>query len=301
MGTFVEVKAIAPGREREGIEKYIDDALTLARKLEKVTSIFNADSELNKLNLAGKLEVSPELFNLLRDAVEVSRLTGGEFDVTVTPIVKADGFYGDMPKEILDEIPDTFEGVGWENIELSGDGKTVTLLNGAWIDLSAIAKGYIVDRMSKFLKERGIEFFLINAGGEIYCAEKPKGELWRIGVRKPATEEIVITLGIENMAVATSGDYENVVRDDLTGEVVSHIIDPRTQRAVKENLSSVTVIADKCYKADALATGMMAMGTKEAIELSEKLEGVETIIVNEAETRSKVSFSRGAEALIILR
>ena len=301
MGTFVEVKIVAQEESPEEVIRGVDEAFSLARRLEKMASIFYPESQLNKLNVSRELEVDPELYALIKTAKDMSRLTGGEFDVTVTPILKADGFYRDMSEEVLGKIPDTLEGVGWENIELSDDNITVTLHKGAWIDLSGIAKGYIVDRMAQLFRDKGLDFFLINAGGEISCGRKPLDASWRIGVRRPAEQEVVLTLGLTDISVATSGDYENVEDDKITGEVVSHIIDPLTEKPIKEMPSSVTVITTSCTRADALATGMMAMGPEKAIELAEDLDDVEIITVNKVGGIEIIAYSSGADKFFLKR
>ncbi|MGB2601392.1 MAG: FAD:protein FMN transferase, partial [Candidatus Omnitrophota bacterium] len=163
MGTFVQVKVSAPGRPESEVKSAIDGAMELARDLEESFSAFDPKSEVNKLNETGKAKVSPELFNLIKEAKRISNITGGEFDITVAPVMKADGFYSDMPKELLAKIPDTFDGVGYENVELEADSETISLNKGAWIDLSGIAKGYIVDRMVAFFRSKGLGGVMVNA------------------------------------------------------------------------------------------------------------------------------------------
>ncbi len=294
MDTFVQVKVAAPGRDRAELAKAADRALGRARELEKKFSIFDPESEVNALNIAGVRTTSPELFDLVMKASKAGRITDGEFDITVAPVLKADGFYGNMPAEIRDRIPEGFSGVGWKNVTLDPAGRSITLHNGAWIDLSGIAKGYIVDQMSAFLRNEGIEVFLINAGGDIYCGTGKKSGDWKIGVRRPGALNIAVTLSIRNMAVATSGDYENVIVDGNTGKIVSHIIDPSVDEARREIPSSVTVIASTCTEADALATGMMAMGREKAIALADTMDGVSIIAIECPGGQEKVSFSGGA-------
>jgi thiamine biosynthesis lipoprotein len=301
MGTFVQVKVYAPDRPENEVKRAIDGAMELARELEKSFSAFDPESEVNKLNGAGKAKVSTELFNLIKEAKRVSDITGGEFDITVAPVMKANGFYGDMPEELLEEIPDTFEGVGYENVQLGADSRTVTLVNGAWIDLSGIAKGYIVDRMAAYFRGKGLEGVLVNAGGDLYCGRREKGHPWKIGIREPGGSNIVATLFLEDTAVATSGDYENVIFDEKTGEVISHIIDPASDKAVKDESTSVTVLASSCTEADALATGMLAMGTEKALKLSEVLNGIEIITVYCPGKHHTVSYSSGAKKYITWR
>jgi len=282
METFVQVKVVPEKGKKTGkeVKSAVDEAFSLARDLEKKLSMFDPGSEVNALNLTGKKEVSPELFDVLKKAGKISEDTQGAFDTTIAPILKAKGFYNRLPEKILARIPRQTSGVGWENVVLSSDGKTVTLKGGAWIDLSGIAKGYIVDKMSQLLKSKGFTEHLVNAGGDIYCSEKG-GEAWNVGLREPGTSNIVECLMVRNMAVATSGDYENVVLDAETGEDLTHIADPAQKRVLSKKVSSVTVIAPICAEADALATAMMVMGREKALDFSDSRKDISAIVVDE--------------------
>lgn len=299
MDTFVQIRVYDSEKSSEKIEEIIDEAFDLARSIENRLSIFDVNSELNRLNISRELSASKDLFNVLDEAKKVSRLTGGEFDVTVTPVLKKDGFYSSMPAMILNKIPDSFDGIGWKNIELDDENFFVRLFNNAWVDLSGIAKGYMVDRISEYFRDNGIDSFLVNAGGDIYCTSKPNDETWKVGVRNPGFSNVAAALSIKNRAVATSGDYENFVADEATGEVLSHIIDPSTDRALKKSISSVTVIAASCSEADAFATGMMAMGKNKAMELAERIEGVDVIFVQESDGNKIIDASGEAEKYLI--
>jgi thiamine biosynthesis lipoprotein len=263
--------------------------------LEKKLSIYYPDSEIVALNKTKKMQVSTDLFEVLGLALEVSERTGGAFDVTVAPVLKAKGFYKNMPVEISDSIPDKDYSIGWKNIKLGDDGKTVELLNGVWIDLSGIAKGYIVDAMSEYLKTQRYECCLVNAGGEIRCGEKSAGEPWKIGVKRPGKSGTVATLILEDKAVATSGDYENFIVNDANGKTMSHIIDPSKDEPVEGENSGVTVIADTCAYADGLATAMMVMGKDNAITLAEKLGDADVVFVEEGAEGEKITCSKGAD------
>ncbi|MGD2279266.1 MAG: FAD:protein FMN transferase [Candidatus Omnitrophota bacterium] len=300
MGTFVEIKAYGDGFDRKKLPETMNAAIDLARRLEKKYSIYDTESEVNKLNKEGMRVVSIELFNLINKAVRMSRITGGAFDITVAPILKANGFYKDMPAELLEMIPDDFRGVGIKNVSLKLDN-SVWLHNNAWIDLSGIAKGNIVDSMKGFFREKGLDNVMINAGGDLYCGAKEEGEPWIVGVREPGSDQVLLKLAVKDMAVATSGDYENVVINKKTGEVMSHIIDPFRDVPVKEAYSSVTVIAPLCTDADALATGMMVMNKDEAITLANGMKDVSIIVVTTSGKRHMIDYSEGAEDYVIKR
>ncbi|MFQ5952700.1 MAG: FAD:protein FMN transferase, partial [Candidatus Omnitrophota bacterium] len=258
------------------------------------------NSEINALNIEKMRVVSLELFNLINKAKRISHVTNGTFDITIAPILKKNGFYEDMPEEIRDKIPDDFSGVGIKNVILRLDN-SVRLRNGAWIDLSGIAKGNIVDNMMAYFRGKGIKNVLINAGGDLYCAGEGEGRPWIVGVREPGSDRILLTLAVRDMAVATSGDYENVVIDERTGEVISHIIDPFRERPIKEKFYSVTVIAPTCTDADALATGMMVMDKDAAIALADEIKDVSIIVIKTSGDENSIFFSKGAKEYLAKR
>ncbi|MFH1309811.1 MAG: FAD:protein FMN transferase [Candidatus Omnitrophota bacterium] len=306
MGTFVQVKTVCYQGSYRDLVAIVADSFELARQLKKKLSIFNPDSEINALNDEKNKKVSDELFEVIKEAKDIGNITNGEFDITVAPILKKQGFYEDMPDKVLRGIPDNSDSVGWKNVLLYPEKKEIVLLNGAWLDLSGISKGYIVDKMSEFLQKKGVFDFLINAGGDIYCAKHKRDRDWSIGVRNPrsklnmerTSQYVLLQLDMANMAVATSGDYENVIIENKGKKLLSHIVDPDIKKTLPEMPSSVTVIADACFKADALATGMMAIGKEKALELARSLENVEIIFVENSGAEPDLSFSGGASKYI---
>lgn len=299
METFVQIKISSDGTDwpssmRKAVEVAVKEAAGLADKL----SIYNPVSEIVMLNTFRKREVTKELYEVLKLSSEVSRKTGGAFDITVSPVLKAKGFYKNMPEEIASTIPDGAP-AGWQSVRLSDDGKTVDLENNAWVDLSGVAKGYIVDAMAKHLLESGIRHFSVNAGGEIRCTDKVTGEPWRIGIQRPGGRGTVTTLALANRSVATSGDYENFIADAGGAGEMSHIIDPSKAAPMEKISAGITVITADCGYADALATAMMVMGKEKAIALADKLGDVDVIFVEETGGVEKLSFSKNAEKYLV--
>ncbi len=301
MGTFVDIKVRNVSLFAKELEEKVNAVLAEARVLEKKLSAFDTESELNQLNLRRSMSVSDELFDVLESSVKVSRSTEGAFDVTIAPVLKAKGFYSDMPEEILRNIPDIKEGVSWRDILIEEEGKKITLGEGVWIDLSGIAVGYIVDRMAGSFEKSGITSYLINAGGDIRCGKRSDGAKWMIGLQKPGVSGIALTLGLYGESVTTSGDYENFIVDKGGDTVVSHIVDPATSKAIEKKLSSVSVIAPDCVRADAFATGMMVLGSDKGIPLAEKLGGIFVIFAENSGGDIILKYSKGAESFIARR
>ena len=132
----------------------------------------------------------------------------------------------------------------------------------------------------------------------MFCGMRADGNPWRIGVRDPRGKGVLMVLNVSGKAVATSGDYENVLLDKNTGKMIAHIIDPLSGEAITDDHSSVTVIAPKCSQADALATAMMAMGSSKAIALADVMDQVSVITVNHPGGEPVIHYSKGAEAYI---
>ncbi|MFA6635774.1 MAG: FAD:protein FMN transferase [Candidatus Omnitrophota bacterium] len=295
MDTFVSIRAISSSMSETDIHNAIKDAFSYAGTLENMLSIYNPESELNKLNLEREINPSPDLLSVILAARRVNEFTLGFFDPTVVPVLKKHGFYKDMDDKILDNIPELDYGVGFNNVRIDDISGRVFLENNAWLDLSGIAKGYIVDRIAGSLRGSGIETFLVNAGGDIYCGKGPAGKNWRIGIREPGRENMIAVLDLELAAVATSGDYENVIIDEISGEPAAHIIDPKTFTVSGVLPSGFTVIAQECVTADAFATGMAVMGPKRSVELAENIDGVEVVAVKSSGRKSEIFISGGAE------
>ena len=170
-------------------------------------------------------------------------------------------------------------------MRLSTEGHLAKGVADLRLDLGAIAKGFGVDRVAALLRERGIENFLVEIGGETLGAGRnAQGEPWRIGVLKPdgsaALQGVAHLTG--GKAIATSGDYRNFYRDE-TGEVRSHVVDPRTAAPVGHAVASVSVLAGDCLTADALATALFVLGPAEGLPLlAGRFPGVEALFLARA-------------------
>lgn len=295
MGTMVSVEMVvgSPG-VAAGIMKKV---WAEAERLEQVFSRYLPDSEISRINREAGVRpvpVSDEMMEVLSRAEEISRITGGAFDITIGPLMEIWGFFpersGQVPSEA--KLANLMARVGWQAIELDRSVRRVQFLKpGVEIDLGALAKGYIVDRLAALLIEEGIENGLINAGGDIYClGEYPGGRSWKIGLEHPRDEDEILTvLELKNRAVATSGDYRNYfIRRRLR---YSHIIDPRTGRPSQSKVAEVSVMAPDCLTADGLATAIFVMGADKGIHLLKKIEDVDGVIVTEDDDEILLFFS----------
>ena len=183
--------------------------------------------------------------------------------------------------------------IGFERIEVLDTGFLVKNRAAVTVDLSAIAKGYGVDQVSALVRKKGFENYLIEIGGEVYAAGHRKdGRRWRIGINLPrsdaAFEEVYKVVELRNQGFATSGDYRNFFEVD--GVRYSHVIDPRTGFPVLNGMVSVSIITGTCSMADGLATAVMVMGVEKGLELIDRLDGVEGLIVVEQNDGTLVDY-----------
>ena len=271
--TVVTVTAYAP-------QETVDGTLRICADYEALLSKTIEGSDVWDLNRAyGKpVEVHPETAELLCLAVEIGEASGGAFDVTIAPVSGMWDFTAEDP--VLPD-PDALRlaaaRVDYRNVEI--DGNTVTLKNGAEIDLGGIAKGYIADRVAEYLREQGVTSACINMGGNVLTiGTKPDGSPWTIGIRDPngTPEQSAEVLKLGGAAVVTSGNYERFfVRD---GVRYHHILDPKTGMPVSNGLASVTIIGTHSDLCDALSTACFVLGEEASRPILDRY-GVQAIFL----------------------
>ena len=232
-------------------------------------SPFNDTSVISRVNRNEELIVD-SFFQICFDrSMEISKETQGAFDITIAPLANACGFgfkQGTFPDSSM--IDSLLEITGYQKVKLA-HGKVIKQDPRIMLSCSAIAKGYSVDVVARYLDSKGIKNYMVDIGGEIVAkGRNPKNNLWRIGINKPiddslsVNQEIQLILALTDAGLATSGNYRNFYYKD--GKKYAHTIDPRTGYPVQHNILSATVVAEDCMTADALATAFMVMGLKEA-------------------------------------
>ncbi|WP_336366886.1 FAD:protein FMN transferase [Marinobacter sp. C2H3] len=279
----------------EGIEKAMHD-------VDMAMSTYKPDSELSRFNsLADQTQwvpVSDALYTVLDKSLEVSRLTNGAFDITVGPLVNLWGFGPEArPEQVPDpnELAQRLAEVGYEKLHLRADPPAVRADSKLYLDLSAIAKGFGVDTVARYLEKEGIQDYLVEIGGEVRVhGNKPGGDAWHLAVEQPVegARQVNRVVALTDHAMATSGDYRNYYESN--GQRYSHTINPETGRPITHNLASVSVVADDCMTADALATGFNVMGWEKASELATRNNIPAYFIVREQdgfETHETPAFS----------
>ena len=270
-----------------GITVYSESAFELAvsacERIGELETIFDAgspESEVALLNAHGTYEVGSEIIDQIEAAAIVKARSRGAFDLTVGALVELWGF-GQEPKvPTEEELAKTAALCG----DIVINGSTVTVPEGAMLNLGASAKGYTSNELAEYLRANGVESALISLGGNIQVVgTKPDGSLWRVGVQDPRNENANLgVLSVKDMAVVTSGDYQRYFIED--GVRYCHVLDPRTGKSVDNGVCSVTVMCENGLLADCLSTAMMVLGREAALEYWSVWGGFEMLIVTSDET-----------------
>ena len=306
MGTTYHVRVVTGFLQGvSGLKEKIENRLV---EINAAMSTYQKDSEIsrfNEINQTGsKFKISDDFYRVMKTAQTIYRLSDGAWDGTVNPLVDLWGFGrgGTKNKIPLEaDISTLLSNVGFEKIEVLEPGSLLKKHAAVTLDLSSIAKGYGVDQVAETLRKEGFQNYLVEIGGEVFASGYRKdGNPWRIGINRPqadaAFDEVYKVVNLRNKAFATSGDYRNFFMVD--GIRYSHIIDARSGYPVSNGVVSVTVIADTCTFADGLATAIMVMGPERGLELINRLDAVEgLIVVEQTDGRLDDFYSQGFKVL----
>jgi FAD:protein FMN transferase len=277
MGTGYAVK-FYPGTIDVDIQRIQSQIDALLERINNQMSTWRADSELSRFNKSSSTDwfpVSTELAYVVEAAAAVSSLSGGAFDVTVGPVVNLWGFgpdrgSGEIPSQ--SQIREAMERVGYRQLLARSSPAALRKQRpDLYVDLSAIAKGFAVDEVTRLLDDWHIPSYLVEIGGELRArGAKGDGSAWNVAIERPLSGERTVqdVVALGNVAIATSGDYRNYVEND--GQRYSHTIDPHTGLPIAHGVASVSVITASAMQADALATAIMVMGPEEGYGLAVK-------------------------------
>ncbi len=254
-------------------------ALARCAEYEATFSRTRADSELARVNAAGGGTVSEDLRAVLECAIDVSARSGGALDVTLGAVSVLYDFTAEDPAPPdAAAVAAALAGTGMDGVSLRGS--ELTLAPGAVLDLGAVAKGYIADRLAEDLRAAGVEHAIVNLGGNIVCVgSRPDGEPFRVGVQEPVpgSEKNAAVLSVENASVVTSGNYQRYF--DYNGVRWHHILDPETGCPVQNGLASVTVTGPESMLCDALSTACFVLGKETGEALLAEYPGYEGLFL----------------------
>ncbi|MFT4556907.1 MAG: FAD:protein FMN transferase [Planctomycetales bacterium] len=261
--------------ESATLQSNVDQALN---QLEDQMSTWRPDSELSRFNSSASTDwipVSHDTAFVVSQAKRIWKISDGAFDPTVAPLIKLWHFAEDAGEQTLPSDADVEQAraaIGFAEIDVRLDPPALRKKRPELqLNLSAIAKGYAVDVVSKLLTDRVPGGHLVEIGGEMRSiGRKADGSSWTAGIETPDAlpRQIHAALRLDDQSLATSGDYRNYF--EVAGQRYSHTIDPATGRPVTHNLTSVSVLAEDCLTADALATAIEVLGPERGMELAER-------------------------------
>ena len=272
-------------------ESILLEAFDLCKQYEFIFSRTQPESELYQLNAGtlplsdGSYTISDDLSGLIERGLYYSSLSNGAFDITIEPISSLWDFQSDSPSLPNDDlIQQKLPLVDYTNVTLHKN-----LLHfekeAMGIDLGAIAKGYIADRLKEFLLSKNVNSAIISLGGNVLCVgAKPDGSPFQIGIQKPYADrnETIALLELTDVSVVSSGVYERYF--ELDGKNYHHILNPKTGYPYDNGLISVTIISSASVDGDALSTTAFALGLEEGMKLIDSMDNVYAVFITSDET-----------------
>jgi thiamine biosynthesis lipoprotein len=287
MGTSYHVTIVdAPNAIQASVLEH--DVAAILGAIDQQMSTYKTDSELSLFNQAAvgiEVNMSADTLDVVIQAIALAELSGGSFNPAVAPLVDLWGFGPAAQRESIPsaaEITAALQLMDYSSITISAN--SLTKLVPISLDLSAIAKGFGVDKVADYLLAQGIANFLVEVGGEIRVAGySPRQTAWRLGIETPGEDYGIAynAISVSDAAIATSGDYRNYYEQD--GKRYSHTINPLTGYPVEHNLASITVLSDTAALADGLATAINVMGPDRGLAFSE-LNALAVFMIVKTET-----------------
>ncbi|HJA70339.1 MAG TPA: FAD:protein FMN transferase [Candidatus Lachnoclostridium stercoravium] len=278
----------------------LEGCMDLCAEYDGLFSRTKETSEIYKINHrepgTKEMELSPDTRELIEKGLYYSQLSGGAFDITIEPLSSQWDFKAEEPElpdpKVLEE---NAKKVDYRNIRLEGD-KIVFLSDETRLDLGAIAKGFIADKLKEYLVEQGIQSAVINLGGNVLCVgSKPDGKPFRVGLQAPFEDANVAAaiMEITDSSMVVSGVYERHFEKD--GVNYHHILDPKTGWPYQNGLAAVAIFSPESVDGDGLSTTCFSLGVEKGLELIGSLDGIYAVFQMED---GEMIYSEGAEALL---
>ena len=276
MGTMFTISVYAANQERAS--EYFEIAFDEIERVEEALSDYRPTSELSRINRLATDETvttDPEVFKFLQTSMDFSARSGGAFDITVGPLMRAWGFFrGKGRYPTPEELSNARKSTGWQHVHLDPQKRTVHFdVQGMSLDPGGIGKGYAVERVANLLREAGVKTALIDAGSSTIYAlgAPPEKNGWTIQVPRPGDRaHSISTVLLRDTSLSTSGNYEKFFT--LNGKIYCHIMDPRTGEPVQGTLQT-TVITPNATDSDALSLIMFVMGAEKSEKLLDEIPG----------------------------
>ena len=285
LGTICRISVFKTASDDYDSEEIVGEAFNIVVDIEKRMSVNIADSEISIVNNNRGImpgTVSHDILFLIEESISYSIISQGRFDITVGPLVKLwniGNLDAKVPKD--SEIAEKLRLVDYNDIEVSPYESTVYLKNESMmIDLGGIAKGFAADKVKAYLLDYGVRHAIINMGGNVLViGENPEKRPWKIGIQNPFMPGGTVMGVVEAIdeSIVTSGIYERYFIEDNVH--YHHILNTDTGYPVNNSLVSVTIITNSSTKADALSTGIFALGYEDGILMIENMEGVDAVFI----------------------
>lgn len=298
MGTVIDVTVTA-----EFAEQIADETISLLYFYEKMFSANREDSELMTVNQAAGITpivVSPELFELVSIGKHHSMGADSFLNIAIGPLIKEwkIGFDGaKIPSN--QEINRLLKYTDPENIELNQEEKSIYLKKrGMEIDLGALAKGYIADKIVDYYKEKQVHSAILNLGGNVvvYGQSHHPDEMFRVGIQNPKEPRSQCLTGVKakNQSVVTSGIYERVLK--VNNQEYNHIINPKTGYPVETNVASLTILSDLSVDGEIWTTRLFGKNSLEIVNKVNDLQNIECVVIDK---ENKIYVSEGIKSKLI--
>ncbi|MDF2931481.1 MAG: FAD:protein transferase [Chryseobacterium sp.] len=284
MGNAFEITVV--NNEEKTAQHHIDAAVDEIRRIEKLLTTFNEESQTNLINQNAGIQpvkVDLEVFDLIERSLRISNITDGYFDISYGGIDKSFWNFDREMKRLPDPelIKEHLKLVNYQNILLNRESQTVFLKEkGMRIGFGGIGKGYAAEMAKRLLQKRGVVSGIVNASGDLTTwGNQADGKPWTIGIADPDNAKQPFSyMNITDMAIATSGNYEKFVV--INGKKYSHTINPKTGMPIS-GIKSVTIFCPNAEIADAMATPVSIMGIDSALNMVNQINHLECIIIDD--------------------
>lgn len=291
----------------DSLKKIVQESIPLwFDQINKAVSGYDSTSVLSRINRGESPELNHIFVDVFNYAQQIYRESNGAVDASAAPLfdVWGFGFKNKVPvtQEMIDSIK---QFVGMEKVSISPDSTLVKSDPRISLNFNAIAQGYTADYFAAQFDGMGIENYLLEIGGEIYCkGVNSKGKRWRVGIDAPKDgnfipgQDIQAIIELSGRGLVTSGNYRKYYVTE-EGEKYSHTIDPATGRPVQHTLLSATVIAGNATVADAYATYFMVVGLEKAKEILAATPGMEALLIYGEQENMKSYQTPGLKDMLI--
>ncbi|QHI38537.1 FAD:protein FMN transferase [Kordia antarctica] len=290
-------------------EDYKNDIENVFFEVNQSISTYIRTSDISRINKGEKDIVIDDYFKTVYEfSREVYEKTDGYYDPSVGALVNAWGFGPEKPINNLNkqQVDSILLFTGFDKVRVTKEGKVEKDHPSVTFDFNSLGKGYAIDLIGEMLDKKGSKNYIIEVGGEILTKgiNTSKSKKWFVGIDSPIQDEeerqYIEYITLENKAMATSGNYRKFRIDPITGDHYVHILNAKTGYPMKNNVLSVSVVADNCMKADAYATAFMVMPYEKTKQLLSELKDVDAYIVSKDEQGNMQTYStKGFQDLII--